>query len=747
MKNCTHLLLIFSMLGFMPFIGTAQWSTDPTVNTMVTGSGKDQKEPVVISDGSGGVIIAWRDYQYTTSIFGGEIHAQRLDTDGVLQWDANGIGVNAGSLGKGHFRPVMTGDGYGGAILGWGRNAGFLYNYDIFAQKLDPDGTKKWSLNDVTVSDASGTESFHQVISDDSSGAIFTWQHLPGTPGSTDIYAQRVDSAGNVIWADNGVEICMAAESQSYPKLVGDGNSGAIITWADGRKGVGESDIYAQRIDAMGEVQWTADGVEVCNYLYFQGAPVITTDGNGGVIIAWEDARNGHFNIYAQRLNANGEPQWTEHGIPVCSAAQDQNTPYIVSDGAGGSIIVWQDQRDGTMDIYAQRVNGSGEMLWADDGVPVSTASNDQSAPVAMADQAGGIIITWWDYRSDAFGDIYAQRLNASGLYQWEADGVGVCTASSYQMSPVLATDGDEGAIIVWEDYRNGSHYDIYAQRIEKNGHLGEFLDADNDGISDLEEKGPAGDDPDYDGNSDAVPDGQQSHVASFKTYDEQQYVTLMVPDSLGLEYVKAIDNPAPDASGAPSQDSYPYGFFSFYITGLTEGSHTMATLFLHNGPDISQYFKYGPTPSEDPHWYEFDYDNETGAVVSTDTVFLYLKDGIRGDYDVTANGTIFEPGGPLQTTSSIPSQEALLFHLAANHPNPFYTTTTIDFSIHRPSEVRIEVFDISGRLIIQLLHRRLLPGRYSTMWQASGIPEGMYILKMTAHDQTVTKKMIKVND
>ena len=232
MKIFTHLLLFSLLLGFVPLIGTAQWSTDPILNTMVTGSDKDQKEPVVISDGSGGVIIAWRDYQYTTSIFGGEIHAQRLNADGFLQWNANGIGVNAGSLGNGHFRPVMTGDGYGGAILGWGRNPGFLYNYDIFAQKLDPDGAKKWPLNDVTVSDASGTESFHQVISDDSSGAIFTWQHLPGTPGSTDIYAQRVDSAGHVRWADDGVEICMAAESQSYPKFVEDGHSGAIITWA-----------------------------------------------------------------------------------------------------------------------------------------------------------------------------------------------------------------------------------------------------------------------------------------------------------------------------------------------------------------------------------------------------------------------------------------------------------------------------------------------------------------------------------
>jgi hypothetical protein len=745
MKTFTHTILIILLGGLATMSGSAQWSTNAAENNPVTGSDKDQREAVIISDGAGGVFIAWRDYQYTTSIFGGEIHAQRLNSEGIIQWDANGIGVNAGSLNKGHFSPVMTGDGHGGAILGWGRNLGSLYNYDIFSQKLDAGGTKKWPLNDVTVSDASGTESFHQVISDDSSGAIFTWQHLPGTPGSTDIYAQRVDSAGNVRWVEDGVEICMAAESQSWPKLVGDGASGAIITWADSRDGMGESDVYAQRIDAMGTVQWTSDGVEVCNYLYFQGSPVITTDGNGGAIIAWEDGRAGAQDIYAQRLNAAGEPQWAEHGIPVCNASQNQISPYIVSDGADGAIVVWEDLRDGTPDIYAQRINASGEMLWTANGVPVSAAPNEQNAPVAISDRAGGIIITWWDYRSDAFGDIFAQRLNGAGWPMWKKEGVPVSTASSYQMTPVLATDGNEGAIIVWEDFRNGSHYDIYAQRVQKNGYLGTFADGDNDGISDQEEQGPSGDDPDYDGNTDGIPDGQQTHVASFLTHDDQHYVTLMVPDSLTLEYVSAIDNPAPDASGAPSGDNDPYGFFSFYITGLTAGSHTMATLLLHDGPAVSQYYKYGPTPSEAAHWFEFSHDGETGAVIRQDTVFLHLKDGARGDYDITENGTIFEPGGPIQSASSIESPEILSLQLEPNYPNPFRDGTRVAFRIQHASHIVVEVYNASGCLVEQVVNKKWPAGQHTIHWQAAGIPEGIYIMKLTAGQQSKTIRMVKI--
>jgi len=736
--------MLFFMLCLLTSYAQAQWSNDPGENTLVCNAAEDQREPAIITDGNGGVIIAWRDYRYNNSIFGGDILAQRLDNEGAALWTANGIAVNAGSLGKGHFRPVMTEDGYGGAVIGWARTPGFLYNYDIFAQKLGPDGARLWPANDVVISDKSGTESFHQIVSDDSCGAILTWTHLPGTPGSTDIYAQRVDSAGTTKWTNNGVEICMAAESQSNPQICSDGMSGAIITWGDARKGINESDIYAQKISHDGTVQWTTDGVEVSNYIYYQGLPVIVSDGDGGAIIAWQDARAGNNDIYAQRINAEGEYLWTEHGIPVCSAAQNQQSAAIVSDGEGGAIIVWQDERTGINDIYAQRVNASGEMQWATDGVPVSVASDNQVAPVAMADNAGGIIIAWWDYRSDPFGDIYAQRLNESGIALWGDNGTAVCTASGYQEYPALASDGDMGAIIAWADKRNGVDYDIYAQRIDKNGYVGVFVDGDLDGIGDSEEQGPDGDDTDYDGNSDGQADNQQANVASFKSFNGQQYVTLAVPEPFLLEDVQAVANPDPDAQDAPGEGSYPYGFFNFTITGLNPGDNTVATLYLHEGPEVSNYYKYGPTPAAVTGWYDFAYDGETGAVISEDTVYLHLTDGMRGDYDISAEGTITDPGGPVLIATSVETNILPAFNLESNYPNPFSEYTNIAFSTEQMSELVIEVYDLAGRLVCTLIDEKVPQGRHVVKWDAGDLNDGVYILKMSDGKQSLKRKMIK---
>lgn len=738
--------LFFILLLFLLAPGVqAQWSSDPTENTLVTNAAKDQREPYIISDGSGGVIIAWRDYQNTSSIFGGDIYSQKLNFEGVAQWTTNGIGVNAGWMTGGQFKPMLAEDGSGGAIVNWARTPKDFYEYDLYAQKIDSDGERKWSLNDVIISNAPGTESFHQMISDGAGGAIITWMHLPETPGSTNIYTQRVDPTGIVKWTTNGVEICMAEDVQSYPVLCGDGNEGAIITWSDSRGGVGKSDIYAQLINATGDILWETDGGVICSDEHFEFFPAIIEDGEGGAIIAWEDMRSGFSDIYAQRINDSGEPQWTTNGIPICNATGNQIQISLVDDKNGGAFVIWQDDRSGSYDIYAQRVNSSGQLQWNSDGTVVSNANANQNMPKAIADGDGGIIVTWVDYRDDINGDIFAQRLNDSGETQWEENGAVICNTSGEQIYPTPTSDGNMGAIITWEDKRNGTDYDIYAQIINKNGSLGMFIDEDEDGISDQEEKGPNGDQDNYDGNNDGTPDSQQANVASFSTYDKQQYVTLVVPNSEMLEEVKAINHPDPNGDGAPDEDSYPYGFFSFKITGLSAGSSTTATFLLHNGPGIHKYYKYSPTPTQSLHWYEFSFDGETGAVISNDTIVLHLTDGERGDYDVTANGEIVEPGGPIQSASAVPLYNEQELNLEPVYPNPFSQETTIAFTIPEATDVRLEIFDLTGKMLMQLFNKKVPAGRHSMIWPSPDIPEGMYLIKMTTKFKVSTRKILKV--
>ncbi len=175
------------------------------------------------------------------------------------------------------------------------------------------------------------------------------------------------------------------------------------------------------------------------------------------------------------------------------------------------------------------------------------------------------------------------------------------------------------------------------------------LLDGDNDGVADVDESGPSGTDPDYDRNGDGTPDSGQDNVASFPTFDGNKYVTLEVLDPAKLSDVKAVDNPSP--GDAPGDAEFKHGFFEFTITGVGVGGSVDMTMYLDEKPNA--FYKYGPTPlNTDDHWYEFAFDNTTGAEFKSSVVTLHFVDGERGDSDAVA-GSITDPGAPSFASSS----------------------------------------------------------------------------------------------
>jgi len=244
------------------------------------------------------------------------------------------------------------------------------------------------------------------------------------------------------------VPICTAANEQSNPQLVSDGAGGAIITWMDRRSDDG--DIYAQRVDSNGAVLWTTDGVPICMAEGVQESPQLVSDKAGGAIITWSDSRGGNWDIYAQRVDASGAVLWTTDGVPVCTTAGDQWSPQIVSDNAGGAIITWWDWRNILYGIYVQRLDANGAVLWTTDGVPILTAANPPAPLQLVSDGASGAIITWQDNRSD-YADIYAQRVFSDGSLP--------VTLSSF-----TATASDGKVTLTWrtETEVNNAGFDIY---------------------------------------------------------------------------------------------------------------------------------------------------------------------------------------------------------------------------------------------------------------------------------------------
>lgn len=462
MKTIFILFLMLTGMG-----AYSQWSSDPSVNNAVCNFAGNQMNVQVTSDGAGGAICTWVDTRNGSQ----DIYAQRIDANGTLQWNVDGIAIcNAVSD---QYYPRLVPDAAGGAIIAWYDNrAG---NYDIYAQRIDASGVVLWAADGVAITTQPGNQNAHQLIADGSGGAIIAWSDAAGGGSNADIRAQLINASGTILWPVGGASVCNASSLQNIPNLVSDGTGGAIISWEDWRS-YSQADIYAQRISSNGFTNWSFNGIPVCTEpnLAHQYSTKIISDGAGGAIICWQDNRTSStgLNIYTQKVNATGTVQWTWDGVAVCTATGLQGFQQLVSDGAGGAIYTWEDRRSGQADIYAQRLNTSGAAQWAANGIAVCNAGAVQNEAQIVPRASGGATIIWTDLRNSSQEDIYAQAVTLAGAVLWTANGVPVANESHAQFASHLIADGGDGAIIAWQDSRSTLNYDIYSSKLFSDGTL-----------------------------------------------------------------------------------------------------------------------------------------------------------------------------------------------------------------------------------------------------------------------------------
>jgi len=453
------MILVLTVIFTMP---VSVFSQEGVVSNAVN----NQVNPASTTDSSGGAIVTWQDFRNGKY----EIYAQRMNASGNPLWTTNGIAICTQDS---NYNPIVVSDGLGGAIISWQSYRGSA-TADIYAQRVNSTGTVQWALNGVPICAVVFDQNTISMIIDGTGGAILTWQDYRSNNGFADVYAQRVNNLGAMLWVANGVSVCNQAAEQNGPSVVNDGAGGAFVTWSDNR--AGNYDIYTQRISAGGAPQWTTNGVATCTMATDQRKPDLCSDGAAGVIVTWYDFRSTtDYNIYAQRVGPAGGIVWAVDGVVMNNnVAYDQIDPMIVSDGLGGAIMSWSDKRTGiTSDIYSQRVNSTGAVQWTATGVIICTANGDQIKSQLVSDGNNGAYIVWEDHRNAGNSDIYAQRIASNAALNWAATGFEICAVGNDQLNPKLVSNGNQGAIVVWQDFRSGTSFDIYNTGFDINGLVG----------------------------------------------------------------------------------------------------------------------------------------------------------------------------------------------------------------------------------------------------------------------------------
>ena len=279
------------------------------------------------------------------------------------------------------------------------------------------------------------------------SGMIIHVVWYDGRDGNDEIYYKR-STDGGTSW---GVDTRLTSNSSpSESPSMSVSSSTVHVVWFDSRDG--NFEIYYKR-STDGGTSWGAD-TKLSNSHSYSDAPAISVYGQV-VHVVWNDYRDGNMEIYYKN-STNGGTSWGEDTRLTNDPASSDN-PCLSASGTYVHIV-WDDDRDGFRNIYYKRSTDSG-INWGAD----IRLTNNITTPQYPSILLSGLFVhaVWEDLRDGNF-EIYYKRSTDGGV-NWEAD-VRLTNNPAFSFRPSVAISGVV-VHVVWEDFRDGSSGRIYYKR------------------------------------------------------------------------------------------------------------------------------------------------------------------------------------------------------------------------------------------------------------------------------------------
>ncbi|MCB9913911.1 MAG: hypothetical protein H6828_02035 [Planctomycetes bacterium] len=370
----------------------------------------------------------------------------------------------------------------------------------------------QWSsdpMANLAIGDAASDQNQAKIVATADGGCYVSW--FDGIGSGWDVRLQKLDAAGNELWAHNGVLVRDRSYSstQDYG-LDLDATGGAVLAFRDDN--FGSDQVTVQRVTASGTLVWGPAGVQVTNTTNFIASPRVTGCANGDVVVAWTENSLGRVmrllpnggnawaapvdltpaagtyspsdihahgddvivsmvhqttssflapkHLVAQKLDPLGAPLWGATPVQVFDGGSLQigNYPRFVPDGAGGAVFAWYGVSP--LQVYAQHVLANGAEAFPHNGSVGSTnAANVRVDPSACWDATTSSVVMFWEEENgtqSAYG-LSGQRFDAAGVAQWGPTGITYVPLGSKPITGTkvlnLASVGNGGwSMVIWNE-------------------------------------------------------------------------------------------------------------------------------------------------------------------------------------------------------------------------------------------------------------------------------------------------------
>lgn len=380
----------------------AQWVSDPMLNTKVSTMGSDVLVKVRMDD-SNNSYLTWHQGNSEGNPY--TLKAQKLDNSGMKVWDSEGVVVSN--------EAQQTS----------------LTDYDM---EIHPDGGFVVAYNDIR-------------------------------NGGLDIQASRIDADGNSLWGESGISLINTTNGFSaVPKIEIDSEGNSYVAWFfDG----GNGQVILQKIDNDGNLLW-GDGIILEEEQETSTRPDIKVDSQNNLLVTWSKQSgpfyNPNRNIYLQKFNQDGEPQFSED---LAITTQAGITGWLDVGFAIGSndevIISWDDDRDGNMesDPYFQVVDSDGNIVFEENGkILDASPAYHGGGTIPSIDENGNYFVAWWktDVAYQVDNHIVIQKFDGTDP-TWDENGKVIVTPDMAPAMLIGATSNSDKNMITYTTSIDGS--------------------------------------------------------------------------------------------------------------------------------------------------------------------------------------------------------------------------------------------------------------------------------------------------
>ena len=251
-------------------------------------------ETEIIPDGKSGSFIFWLENQNQKTL----LCAQYVDSTGSKKWGTKPLTISKVNSSVINYSVGKLGNSIYTAITYQGNNK------IVYQHLISDKGKLLWGNDGKLLTYQKGSQTNPQFAFVDSS-VVVSWTNE--FEKRKDVFIQRFDVKGNHLWGNNGKRIINIKGNQFGQRIVYDQKNGVVLAWIDKRENSPSANLYIQKVDLKGNIVWDSSAVIISSSQNMEKSYLnLIPDGDGGAIAVFKGNSNKRNDIYGQKIFSTG---------------------------------------------------------------------------------------------------------------------------------------------------------------------------------------------------------------------------------------------------------------------------------------------------------------------------------------------------------------------------------------------------------------------------------------------------------